>query len=385
MGILDPLLGKKKQKITPIPPPAPAPAIPPPAPGGAPPPSNKPPIGFYLINPGATFELTLHNADEDKIYQFVNALNQNIYKSYNRIKSLVKILCTADIRCREIDAYVDIFRPKFEQIVKELIEKHPKWKDANEYEKKDILCEIRQKALSMLYVQPDVDLEILFRYYPWDDPLPSGLFQAYPVDVILEYIGGWDEDMKVKCVPTGREYRKLYEKMVELGLAIRGREIDTEKILMTMKMDQLRDTASKLNIKIPGKKKNAVIVLSKLEGIDEYIDKNVNFRELFQLIPLPEEYKSINIEKVRVFIDYCGVIADLIGRTYTFAYQESTRYPDSIRDFSGDDYRYYKVSCASDDRTCPLCKELSKRRYSKKDKPNPPFHLACRCAVDGVI
>jgi hypothetical protein len=149
---------------------------------------QKLPNGDYLINPGANFELTLYNANKDKIDLFVDALNQSTNQSnYYMIQNLIGILIVADIRCREIDAYVDEYRPKYEKFVKELIEKHPDWKDANERDRKDILKEVRQTALGMLYVRPDVELDLLFEYYPWDDPLPRKVLQKYPLNVISKY------------------------------------------------------------------------------------------------------------------------------------------------------------------------------------------------------
>ena len=337
---------------------------------------QKLPNGDYLINPGASFELTLYNADEDKIDLFVDALNQSINQSpYNMIQNLIRILIVADIRCREIDAYVDEYRPKYEKFVKELIEKHPDWKDANERDRKDILKEVCQTALGMIYVRPDVELDHLFEYYPWDDPLPRKVLQKYPLNVISKYIRVWDEKMGVKVIPADNADRNLYEQMIELGLAIRGRDIPTEKILTTLKMDQMREIASKFDVKIPRKKDEAAKKLSDIEGITEYLDKNVSFRELFQLAPLPEEFKDVKIEKVGKFIKYCRIISDLIGRTYIFAYYEGRR------DYSDEDYiEGYKIS-VGDMSTCPYCKEQAKKKYSKKNRPRPPFHLACRCSV----
>lgn len=336
--------------------------------------------GDYLINPGASFELTLYNADKDKIDLFVDALNQSINQSpYNMIQNLIRILIVADIRCREIDVYVDEYRPKYEKCVEELIKKHPDWKDANEGDRKDILKEVRQTALGMIYVRPDVELDHLFEYYPWDDPLPRKVLQKYPLNVISKYIRVWDEKMEVEVIPADNADRNLYEQMVELGLAIRGRDIPTEKILTTLKMDQMREIASKCDVKIPRKKEEAAKTLSDIEGITEYLDENVSFRELFQLAPLPDEFKDVEIKKVGEFIKYCRVIADLIGRTYIFAYYEGRR------DYSDGDYiEGYKVS-VGDMSTCPYCKELAKKKYSKKNRPRPPFHLACRCNVISKI
>ena len=334
----------------------------------------------YLINPGASFELILYNADKHKIDLFVDALNQSINQSpYNMIQNLIRILIVADIRCREIDAYVDEYRPKYEKFVKELIEKHPDWKDANERDRMDILKEVCQTALGMIYVRPDVELDHLFEYYPWDDPLPRKVLQKYPLNAISKYIRMWDDKMEVKVIPADNADRNLYEQMVELGLAIRGREISTEKILTMLKMDQLRDIASKFDITIPRKKDEAAKILSDIEGINEYLDKNVSFRELFQLTPLPDEFKDVEIKKVGEFIKYCRIIADLIGRTYIFAYREGRR------DYSDEDYiEGYKVSCVGDTSSCPYCKEQAKKKYSKKNRPNTPLHLACRCGV-GLI
>ena len=338
---------------------------------------QKLPNGDYLINPGASFELTLYNANKDKIDLFVDALNQSINQSpYNMIQNLIRILIVADIRCREIDAYVDEYQPKYEKFVKESIEKHPDWKDANERDRKDILKEVCQTALGMIYVRPDVELDHLFEYYPWDDPRPRKVLQKYPLNVISKYIRVRDERMEVKVIPADNTDRNIYEQMVELGLAIRGRDIPSEKILATLKIDQLREIASKFDVKIPRKKDEAAKKLSDIEGITEYLDKNVSFRELFQLAPLPEEFKDVEIKKVGEFIKYCRIIADLIGRTYIFAYREGRR------DYSDEDYiEGYKVSCVGDTSTCPYCKEQAKKKYSKKNRPNTPLHLACRCRV----
>jgi len=335
------------------------------------------PNGDYLINPGASFELTLYNADKDKINLFVDMLNQSINQGiYYMIQNLIGILTVTDIRCREIDAYVDEYRPKHEKFVKELIEKHPEWENANERDRKDILDEARQTALGMINMRPDVDLVTLFEYYPWDNPLQRKVLQKYPLNIISKYIRAWGEKMEAKVIPADNADRNLYEQMVEFGLAIRGREISTEKILTTMKMDQLRDIASKYDTKLPRKKEEAAKILSDIEGINKLLDKNVSFRELFQLTPLPEEFKDIEIEKVKEFIDYCRIIADLIGRTYTFAYYEGRR------GYGDEDYiEGYQVSCVDDERTCPYCKEQAKKKYSKKNRPRPPFHLACRCNV----
>ena len=295
MGILDRFLGKKKVKT---------PSIEvevsedQPTTDYSPYNIQKLPNGDYLINPGASFELTLYNADKDKIDLFVDALNQGM-------GDLMEILTVTDIRCREIDAYVDEYRPKYKKLVKELIEKHPDWKDANERDKKDILKEVRQTALSMVEVRPNVDLGFLFEYYPLNDPLPRNVLQKYPIDAISKYVRVWDNEMKVKIVSADNADRRLYEQMVDSGLAIRGREISTEKILMTMKMDQLRDISSKFDIKIPRKKEEAAKIVSDIEGINEHLDKYVSFRELFQLVPLPEEFKDVKIDMIGVFLRGC--------------------------------------------------------------------------------
>ncbi len=318
--------------------------------------------GDYLINPGASFELTLYNADKDKIDLFVDALNQSMGE-------LIEILTVTDIRCREIDAYVDEYRPKYEKLVKELIEKHPDWKDANERDKNDILKEVRQTALGMVDMRPNVDLGFLFEYYPFDDPLPRKVLQKYPSNVISKYVRVWDEKMKVKAIPADNADRHLYDQMIDLGVAVRGREISTEKILMTIKMDQLRDIASEFDIKIPRKKEAAAKMVSDIEGINEHLDKYVSFRELFQLVPLPEEFKDVKIDMIGVFLRYCSIIADLIERTYSFSRstdQNVVRYQSYGIN--------WEASCAED--SCPYCKQ----QVNKKN-PKSPFHLACRCRI----
>lgn len=367
MGILDRFFGKKKTK-----PPSIEIKVSADQPGDDKPSYviQKLPNGDYLINPRASFELTLYNADEEKIAKFVDVLNQNINQgNYSMIQNLIEILIVTDIRCREIDAYVDEYRPKYEKLVKELIEKDSDWKDANERDRKDILKDARQTVLSMIEVRPDVNLITLFEYHPWKDPLPRKILQRYPLNIISKYIRVWDEKMKVRVIPADNADRDLYEQMVELGLAIRGREISTEKILTTMKMDRLRDIASKFGVKIPRKKEEAAKILSNVEGIDEYLGKNVGFRELFQLIPLPEEFKDVEVEKLRAFINYCGIIADLIGRTYTAAY---------YTDRAIVSYQSLGVNwvCDCDESACQYCKERLEEL-----NPKPPFHLACRCCL----
>ena len=68
-------------------------------------------------------------------------------------------------------------------------------------------------------------------------------------------------------------------------------------------------------------------------------------------------------------------IAFLIDHTYRMSR------PVAIDPAIAEILRGYEVAGVGDDRMCPLCAKLDRKKFTVKRCPRPPFHVGCRCTL----
>jgi len=341
------------------------------------------PNGDFVINHKSCFELNIYNINKEEVLKLIEILDETYNKgTYERIEALTDLLMHCDIKCREIDDYLNEFKPKYDKLVNEFIECNSEWKTASEKDKKDILAEANKRAIEKLGIRPNVNLDILFNYQPKKEIEIRNLLKLFPSKVIKKYVQFWSKDYKVRTIPVDNYNRKFYEELVKHNLAVRGDKISSEKILILLKMDELKQIALKYDVQIPNKKQDAVKILSEIPEIKEELKQKLGFRQLFQLVPLPEEFKNIQVEDIKNFIDYLKIITDLIGRTYSFAF---------ITDRTINEYKKrgfisgYEIISGEDENTCYFCRMQNGKKYKLSDKIIPPLHLACRCTLTPIL
>ncbi|MFH1259244.1 MAG: hypothetical protein ABII74_05455 [Elusimicrobiota bacterium] len=341
------------------------------------------PNNDYLINPGASFEMHLYNTDINTVTELVNIMKKGEEEGSGTGVvncKLLELLVKNNVRCREIDSYVNEFRPQYIQNLKTYSGLNVDWQSINEIDISSIPEEIRKKAVDELRIKPDTNIEVLFKLYPCDDSVPIEVFRKYPFKVIVKYLNVWDRGKELKVIPLEHRDRKIYEKMVELNLSMQGEAIPLKDILVTLKLSELKEIGLKVNTEPSNKKEKVIENLLSKEGVEKQIQGSINLKDYFKLISIEREFGSDIFSKLNSSIKYNELNADLIGRTFLFSYYNDSRDNSWSNPISSELITGYEISMVSDARCCPYCKDMKGKKFDKVNCPKIPLHLACRCA-----
>ena len=210
---------------------------------------------------------------------------------------------------------------------------------------------------------------------PFDFFIDDELIKEFGFENLQIYLRFADKLEKVRVVPNDNYTRPIFEKLVELNLAIRGIDISKEDILSTITLKELNSIAE--NPSKEFKRKNqAIDYILSLDKIDERISKYISLRELFKLKPLPEKYSQISIQKILQTWFYHGQEVRLLMDTFSNSYY-------SWYDLKNNEYvKEYRIEPLDKLDPCPCAKELSRKIYSKNNLPKMPYHIGCNCFIN---
>lgn len=336
--------------------------------------------GGWVLNPKSTFPLTIYGIDQSTAEEVKRLLDEGCsLGTYAHAHTLIPIVARSNLRCKEVDQYIKKFKPLYLQSLGELKQSSAEWATASEKDREDLLTSFRQEAIESLDVQPYCDLETLFEGEPTDVTIDDALIDKYGYEnlqLYLRYAGKLD---KVRVIPANHYERKGFEKLVALGLAVRGSDIPFSAILETLKLKQMKELVADLNPPPFRRKAQAIEFLLSVPNIKERTGKVVAFRELFQLQPLPDDFSDIDLNQISAGWKYVSEIAILLAHTYVtsgYSSQKGEQYQDDISYISG-----WELSPVGDDATCPYCKRAATKIYPKNEPPRVPLHIGCRCSV----
>lgn len=328
-----------------------------------------------MLNPKSPLPLTIRGVDRAGAQAIKERLDGNLSLGIrDNAEGLLPIVSRSNLQCKELDDYVAKFKPQYEATIETLKRTSSEWSSASEKDREDLLSGFRQEAIAALDVRPYCDLEVLFNAVPNDATIDDALLDKYGYDslhVYLRYAGNLD---KVRTVPAESLERKKFEKLVELGLAIRGADIPLAAILESLPLKELNMLAAGTTEKEFRRKSQASEHISKLADIKDRLGKTVAFRELFQLKPLSQEFSQTNLNAISIAQRYAREIAGLVAHTYVMgAY--------SVRDMNQGDMSFIKGWEILGADGCPFCQRAAKQKYSKRRRPFVPLHIGCRCSV----
>lgn len=334
--------------------------------------------GGWVLNPKSTFPLTVYGIDRATAEDLKRLLDQGYsLGTYDHARALVPLIARSNLRCKEVDEYIRRFKPQYLKTLEELKRSSGEWASASEPDREDLLSTFRQQAIDSLEVRPAVcDLETLFESEPLDTTIDDALIDRFGFETLQLYLRYAGNLAKVHVIPADHYDRDGFEKLVKVGLAIRGAEIPLSGILETLKLKDLKELVADLHPPSFRRKAQAIDFLMKLPDVKEGISKVVAFRELFQLKPLPAEFSHIDLDQISASWSCAHEIATLIAHTYVVAgYATCKRqYQDDLSYITG-----WELS--SDETSCPYCKCAAAKAYPKTQRPKVPLHIGCRCSV----
>lgn len=338
--------------------------------------------GGYILNPQSTFPLTIYGIDQHIAKEFKQILDSGYCEgSYKTVQNVMPIVARYNVRCKEVDDYKKTFKPLYLQSIEKQKESSSEWTTASDLDKEDLLAEFKDVAIASLDIQPDCDLGILFEADYIDMTVDDVLIDKYGYDTIRFYLS---RKIRVHIITADHDDRKKFERLVEVGLAIRGENIHVESVLGSLTLKEMSTLVSDLSPPKFSRKAKAIEYLSKLPDLKERLHKTISFRSLFCLQSLSEEFSKIDLEKVSLSWQYAQELANLIIGTYYHA-GYSTRDYNGRKEIGDSFITGWEISVVNDDRCCPYCKKASSKKYPKNQHPKVPLHIGCRCHVSPIF
>lgn len=252
-----------------------------------------------------------------------------------------------------------------------------------EKDKQDLLSSFKKIAIESLDVRPYCDLEALFECEPIDATIDDALIDKYGFDNIKLYFRYATNINKVRIVPSDSYDRPGFEKLVDLDLAKRGKDIPLPDILDALKLKELNELVQDLDVKPFTRKSKAIEFLLTLPDIQQRLNNIVAFRELFQLKPLPKEFENLDVSKISENWKYTSQITFLIVQTYFSGCNKFQHYQNSLDSISV--FEKWEIIAVNDSSTCPYCQRASSKTYPTTQRPKVPLHIGCRCTVLGKL
>jgi hypothetical protein len=336
----------------------------------------------WILNPNSTFPLTIYNAGQNVIQEVKEVLDAEWFRGpYGALKKIVPLVARFNIRCREIDLYIKNFREEYFEKLNEYISGCEEWLDLSELDKADRFVEFKRKSFESLNVRPYFRIEMLF-LEDVDHTVDDLLIEKFGYEALRFY---FNKKKEVHVVPADHYDRGMFERLVGLGLAIRGDRIPTEEILKGLTLKKITEMFCNLNIPKFGRKIKAIEYAMSLPDIKDRLNKNVSMRSLFQLQPLPPEFKSLDLKKLSDAWKYSEELSELLVSTYYsggYAADHRKRHLEYQKTL-GPNSKGWEISGAAD--CCPFCRKIMTKKFPPDQYPTVPLHVGCRCMVLPIL
>lgn len=323
-----------------------------------------------IINPSSNYKITLYNVSNEVIQKVKKILKDE--SSWDTEKNLLPLFIQFNIKCREVDEYINKYKPIYHSKVEELKSKSIEYKNSSEMDKRDLEREFYETSANLIYEKAACDLDLLFSQAIIDIPKDDELIQEYGFNTISKYIDFAFDFEKVRI-----DYeRKGFEDLLKCGLAIPGEEIPMDEILRQHSLKVLNKIANKVDGFFKRKDKAIDYILAD-ENIKKEIGKHISMRRIFKLKPLPNKFSNINLSDLLKSWKFVEELIKLIVSTY----RDSERYTEEIKgELSwAKGFRIGKQENINTDYICPRAKEECKKKFSKSNPPKLPLHIGCDC------
>jgi len=154
------------------------------------------------------------------------------------------IVTRYNIRCKEVDDYIKEFKPIYLQKINDKIKASPEWLAASALDREDLLTEFKEDAAMSLDIQPDCNLEVLFSEEQFDVTIDDALIDRFGYDAIRFYLS---KKRGIHIIPADNYEHKMFEKLTDVGLAVRGESVSLPLLLESLKLKELSALVADLN------------------------------------------------------------------------------------------------------------------------------------------
>lgn len=336
--------------------------------------------GFWILNPGTPFELTLLTNSKKIALKVREILDGNkTDDSYaNSTDELLVIFLENDLKVKEFEDYKCKYKDSYKNRIGEMISKSKEWVTSYE-DREDLLKRYRDLAVKEIYerISDDLSYSTLFEWEPKITQLDIELIHEFGFQNISTYLRYYMENHdKIHIVPYGNKQRPIFENLVKQGLADNGFNLSKEDILNILSLKELNEIAKNPDL-VFKRKKVAIDFLLRIDNIEDKIGQKIALRELFKLKSLPDKYLAISIEDIFKEWDYYYEVIGLIWGTYSNSYNTIMKLSDNK------EIEFYKISYSIElpyeKYPCKRAQERKNKTFTKNNIPKVPCHIGCHC------
>lgn len=330
----------------------------------------------WVLNPAAPLPLTLLNADLAVAKEVRKLLGTREYWS-NKVPDLALLIAQHNLRVKEVDVFVAAHKKGFTAEVDRQIAESTEWPSASEKDRRDLRAEFQRKALDSLGVWTGrADLAVLLEGEPAAFTEDDELLRLFGGDSTLYsfYLSSLGRSSSVATVKADDYSRKSWERLAEMGLARRGKEIPVPLILESLRLKDVNVLLSDVVDKPIGRKAKAIEVAVALPDIVDRLSREISFREMFQVL----RPADMHIDNLVASFSYANTLATIVQQTYFTGVRTLEAIEQRRRD--PDIYDAWEISNWED--PLPSCASKVCRKYERLPAKKPPFHVGCSCQLE---
>lgn len=332
--------------------------------------------GGWVLNPHAPLTLTVLGANKQVAQQLRNIIESADYWS-QKTPEVALVIAQHNIRFKEVDEFLDTHRKQLEAEVTRQISESSEWAGASARDQADMKAEFADKALEKLGVWVGrSNLALLLTSSPSaleEDDALSLKFQG-DAGLYSFYLNQLGRKNSVVTAKTDDYWRKSWEKLTDIGLAKRGKDIPLEHILESLRLKDLNEMLKDTIEKPFGRKAKAIEAASALPDIEQRVSSQVSFRETFQVIA-PH---GIDVTAIAESFAYASEVASLVLQTY-FTGAETL---DAINERKRERGVYDAWEVINWEDPLPSCAASYCKKYERLPAKKPPYHVGCSCRLE---
>lgn len=329
--------------------------------------------GAWVLNPKAPLPLTLLGASRD-VAEKMRVLLHTPGTWDVKKPEVTHLIARHNLRFKEIEEFITQLRPRFMAELERQKKASPEWAGASERDRTDLLAEFEEKAVASLGLNhSSFDLHFLMtgelKHIDEDDRL----LERFAGDAALYslYLGELGRNGRVVTVPSGDYLRAAWEKLVAKGFARRGKDIPKQLLLEGLRLKDLNEIIAPP--KPIGRKAKAIEAALALPDLEERLEKEVTFREMFQAVQ-PE---GIDVTALASAFAY----ADTVARVAMITCYTGVTTLQAIAERREGGYDAYEITNWEDDPP-PECARQYLKKYARLPARRPPFHIGCNCRLE---
>lgn len=333
--------------------------------------------GAWTLNPLSPLPLTLLGADEAMAKRVKAVLAKPQYWSQS-VPELALLVAQHNLRFKEVDEFVAQHKPRFQAAVRELIDASAEWASASERDREDLRAEFEDTALEHLGVNVGrADLATLLEGQPSGFEDDDELLRRFNGDSALYsfFLSELGRSGPVATVKADDWGRKSWEKLADMGLALRGKDIPVQHILEGLRLKDLNEILAGTVPKALGRKAKAVEAAMALPDLHERLSKVVSLRERFQ----PVAPADLDLSSLQQSFGYATEVATVILETYYGGVQTLGVLEEKKRDPE----MYDAWEIVNFEEPLPTCAKPYCKKYNRMPAKRPPFHMGCTCQLEG--